>query len=116
MRIVFETENYRIVEMPDHHYDIEDLKGDTYNPSTNPDFHPEELLRQEKAFEDLVYHEGVYGYELQTISEVREGEYNWGHEDSCWGFVGQYDARIPRFNHYIITEMKENINEISKKS
>lgn len=90
IREVFEgLESLGLVRLdirPDDTADMEDLKGDCYNPDVNPDISPSRLAREEKEFEDTVNRDGVYG----LIGEYRtdEGE-EWNHADSCWGFVGE---------------------------
>ena len=107
MRIIFEKDAYRIIEVPDEYADMGDLKGDTYNPSVNDDIPIDELKRQEKDFESLVNNEGVYGYALEKWNpDVGIG---WEHVDSCFGFVGQYSESEDIFNHYIVGELKDQI-------
>lgn len=106
-RIIFQQAEYRIVEMLDQYYNIEDLKGDTYNQAVHLDINPFELQQQEIEFEAKIISEGVYGYELQKWNpEIDTG---WTHVDSCWGFVGQYDTKSNEYNHYIVNELKSQI-------
>jgi len=106
MRVLFKKDNYRIVEFRDDHFNMEDLKGDCYNPEVNYDIAPETLKSQEQDFENKVYGEGVYGYELQEWNpEVDAG---WEHIDSCWGFVGAYEESGDN-NHYIVEYLKSQI-------
>ena len=100
-------EAYRISEYLDTDADIENLKGDTYNPTACPDIPIEELKRQEREFLDLVNREGVFGYELERWNP--KPDTGWEHVDSCWGFVGQYSPSDESFNHYIVDEMKNTI-------
>lgn len=105
-RVVFSSEKriYRIVELPDHDTDIDDLKGDIYNPELINEMGytgtVAELRAEELEFEDLVNREGVYGYRLERWNP--EPGQGWETVDSCWGFVGQYS---PEFKHYIVDEM-----------
>jgi hypothetical protein len=113
-RIIFETtdKQYRIVEHVDAHADIENLKGDIFNPKHivemhGPDKTLEELAAEEREFEDLVNREGVYGYVLERWNT--DPGVGYEHVDSCWGFVGQYTPTEQTFNHYIVDELKAQI-------
>lgn len=64
---------------------MDDLKGDIFNPDRVDHLTPERLKREEKEFEQQVYNEGVWG----IVTKVRCkccGE--WHTADSVWGFVG----------------------------
>ena len=115
-RIIFETENkaYRIVEIPDCDVDLDNLKGDTYNPKVNTDIDSIELKRQEREFEDLVSREGVFGYALERWNP--EPGIGYEHVDSCFGFVGSYSPsdRSGLFNHYIVDELKSQIGGLNE--
>jgi hypothetical protein len=109
MHVLFVKQNFRIVEVSDELQNIDDLKGDTYNPQANPDIDPAILAKQEQRFESVVYIEGVYGYILEKWNpEVGIG---WEHVDSCFGFVGRYSATRKDFDHYIVGEMKQTIKK-----
>ena len=79
------NKNVRLITRPDEMCSMDDLKGDTFNRAANPEIPESRMAREEKAFEELVEREGVYGL---------IGEYkcpccgHWEHGDSCWGFVG----------------------------
>ena len=73
----------RIVAMPDNCLQMDDLKGDCFNPHVNSDINPNRLAREEREFEDRVYREGVWGFR----AEYWNGE-EWIETDSIWGFVG----------------------------
>lgn len=107
MRIIFQSpcETFRILELQDQCADIENLKGDVYNPKWNTEISPETLKREEREFEAQVETQGVYGYILERW-DPRPDE-GWTHVDSCWGFVGQYDSNSSIYNHYIVAEMIE---------
>ncbi len=110
MRIIYEQGPYRIVEIADENTDIENLMGDSYNPTVNPDIDPEKLAEEKGHFIDLVNNEGVFGYVLEKWNpEVNKG---FEHVDSCWGFVGQYTPGEEVFNHYIVEELKAQIKEV----
>lgn len=85
----------RLVALNDFHYQMDDLKGDCFNPKVNNDISPIQLAIEEQAFEDRVNRLGVNG----LVGEIR-GSNGWEHVDSCWGFVGEdfinsgYDADI----------------------
>ena len=106
-RIIYTEKDFRILEIYDEFYSLEDLKGDCFNPEVNNDLNPELLIKEEKEFENLVDNSGVFGYVLEKWNtEVDKG---WEHLDSCWGFVGSYNLNNEKFNHYIVDEM---INEL----
>lgn len=70
---------------PDDYYDMDDLKGDIFNPNFRDDIKPEVLKREEEEFEERVHRMGVYG----IIAEYRKDENaKWEHADSCCGFIG----------------------------
>ena len=106
MRTIWQSNGFRIIEEADLDWDMADLKGDSYNPKVNSDIDPEKLKAEEKRFEALVQSEGVYGYSLEEWNpEVGKG---WESDNSCWGFVGQYDENS---KHYIVQEFKEIAEE-----
>lgn len=80
---------YRVVEVADTNYSLEDLKGDVYDRDVNPEIPEEEMARQEAAFEAEVEREGVFGYVLQRW-EPAVGV-GWVTEESCYGFVGCFE-------------------------
>lgn len=102
-RTIYQETKFRIVEIADHTYTLEDLKGDCFCPDTNTEIDVEELKKQERDFEVKVEREGVYGYSLEVWNpEVGHG---WEHVDSCFGFIGQYDSKTN--DHYIVDEFIE---------
>ena len=108
MKIIFETtdKRFRITEQSDIDYDLDNLKGDTYNQKVNPEIDKEDLKSQEKAFERKVAQEGVFGYVLESWNSAPGVGYE--HMDSCWGFVGAYEENKDSENHhYIVDEMKD---------
>lgn len=109
-RTIFQSGPYRIIEMLEQCFSLEDLKGDMFKPECNPEIDKTELKRQELAFEGEIELLGVYGYELQYWdSNIDKG---WTHVDSCWGFIGQYDANSRKYNHYIVDELKSQIKKV----
>lgn len=105
---------FRIVEISDDMYNIEDLKEDVYKPEVNKEILPEVLKRQERNFERLVQRVGVFGYALEKWNpEVGKG---WETIDSCWGFVGKYSKDLTDYNHYIVDEMKQTITKLEGKT
>lgn len=106
-KTIFETETYRIIESLDEFWDMEDLKGDIFNPKYNPEIDKDKLKEQESDFERKVSKLGVFGYILEKKC-VTCGHFE--HVDSCWGFIGNHDIE----NHYIVDEFKSRIetNEI----
>lgn len=103
VKIIWIDGPYRIIERDDCAFSLDDLCGDMYRPECHPDIPKDTLERELKAFTDLVESEGVFGYELQKSCPLCK---TWTHVDSCYGFVGQYDASRPEFNHYIVDELK----------
>lgn len=112
-RIIYQKHNFRIIERLEECYDMENLKGDCFNPKVITEIDAAELKRQEIKFEKEVYENGVYGYELQVWnSEIDTG---WTFIDSCYGFVGSYDSKSESYNHYIVDELKSQIkNNLGK--
>lgn len=107
MKVIHKDGGYRIIEVIDHSYNLEDLKGDCFKPEVNHNITRTELLNLEQDFERRVESQGVYGYILeQWIPFVGHG---WDHVDSCYGFVGTYNPSIPIQDHYIISEFKRSM-------
>lgn len=73
----------RIVEMPDCCVEMDDLKGDSFNPDLHDDINRNRLAREEREFEERVSRDGVWGYR----AEYWNGS-EWIETDSIWGFVG----------------------------
>jgi len=108
-RIIYQKNNYRIIELLDELISIDDLKGDSFDPELVTHLSKEELLQQEREFENLVDREGVFGYALEVWNP--SVDCGWTHVDSCFGFVGQFKKESEQFNHYIVDEF---INQINK--
>jgi len=106
-RIIYTEKDFRIVEIYNEFYSLDDLKGDCFDPKVNDDLDFEQLKREEIIFEKLVYNEGVFGYVLEKWNS--EIDHGWEHLHSCWGFIGEYDANNEKFNHYIVDELKGQI-------
>lgn len=108
-RIIFQTSDkqYRIVELVDQYVSMDDLKGDIFNRDVNPDIPEDRMAREEKEFEQEVEMNGVFGYVLERWNPNPGMGYQ--HMDSCWGFIGQYDATDEKYNHYIVREVKSQI-------
>lgn len=112
-RTVFTSEDkkFRITEIQDESFDIENLKGDLFNPDLIKEMGYKgtvhELKCDEIEFIELVYREGVYGYVLERWNP--EPGIGWEHVDSCWGFIGQYSETEEKFKHYIVDELKGQI-------
>lgn len=111
-RQIFLLGKHRIIEVFDHTSTFEDLCGDSYKPEANPNTPPPQLLKEEQAFSKIVEREGVYGYVWQEWNP--EAGSGWQHVDSCFGFVGEYKS-TGVFNHYIVQEMKEQIEILNSK-
>lgn len=106
-KTIYQQGDFRIIEIQDTYYSVDDLKGDCFCPETNNTISFEILRQQEIEFENHVYASGVYGYELQYWNtEIDKG---WTHVDSCWGFVGAFNELSPKYNHYIVDELKNQI-------
>lgn len=106
---VSEDQHWRILECVDTCADLEDLKGDVFNPKGilemhGPEMTVETLKEQEREFEDRVQREGVFGYVLERWNPLPDQ--GWEHVDSCFGFVGSYTPHEEVFNHYIVEELK----------
>lgn len=102
-----ECEKYRILEYVDVDFDLENLKGDCFNPKANPNQDADTLKNEETQFETLVENEGVFGYVLERWNPAPGT--GWEHLDSCWGFVGSYNPESTNTNHYIVEELKATI-------
>ena len=72
---------YRVVQ--DDDWDIEDMKGDCFNPKYVYHLSAEELKEQEREYDEMLYTEGVWGC---IIEEKCEHCGVWSNTDSCWGF------------------------------
>lgn len=106
--VIFKSGIYRIIEVLDEFWDMEDLQGDVFDPEVNP-LGAEILSIGEKELEDKIYDIGVYGYVLQEWnSAVGCG---WECIESCYGFVGQYSEKN---NHYIVGEYKERVSAMTQ--
>ena len=103
---IYEKGNYRILEVSDECSTLDDLMGDCFDSSVNPEIPPEDLTKQKKSFIKEVNTAGVYGYVLEKKCEACG---NWEHVDSCYGFVGSYEEGHERYGHYIVDEMKGQI-------
>jgi hypothetical protein len=103
-RVIYKKGQYRIIELPDHTLTWADAKGDRFNPKFNKDVSKKELKKQELAFEQFIDEHQAYGFMLEywdpTIGQ------GWQHVDSCFGFIGKYNPKDSRFNHYIVKELK----------
>lgn len=101
--IIYQKDNYRIIEFEDLDYNIKDLKGDCYKPENNPSIDLTKLKHDESEFELKCIEQGVYGYVLEIWRP--EVDHGWAHVDSCYGFVGEHEIE----KHYIIDELKRLI-------
>ena len=110
MRIIHQESRYRIVEVLQHDYDMDNLKGDCYKWCPTMDgIDRGELREEEKQFEYKVRCEGVYGYELHIWNPEIDG--GWVDHDSCYGFVGKHGIDT---HHYIVKEMTDTIKQLRK--
>lgn len=73
----------RIVAIPDEHCDMDDLKGDCFNPDLNDSINPNRLAREEREFEERVNRDGVWGFRAEYWNGAE-----WIETNSIWGFVG----------------------------
>lgn len=110
--VIFESKStqFRIIQIPDGIADMESLKGDDFNPAVTTGINPELLRCKEIAFEQEVIEKGVFGYAL----EERVGKYGWVTVSIRFGFVGAYDAKSGKYNHYIIDKYKSQIAQLEK--
>lgn len=115
-KTIYETKDrkYRILEVEDNYIDMDNLKGDCYNPKVVTDIPLTQLKNEEKAFEKFVYENGVYGYVLEKW-DAKPGQ-GYTHIDSCFGFIGEYSEKDDKFNHYIVDELKSQIPQKRKGS
>jgi len=114
MSTIYRDGEYRITQRIDECASLKDLKGDCFDPTTNPDIDPDRLADEERKFERAVNEEGVYGYVLERWNLAVD--VGWEHIDSCWGFVGQYDPTSEAHDHYIVAELKARIVELKAKA
>lgn len=103
VNVIYQKDNYRIIEEQDFYYDIEDLKGDCYKPEFNKEEDLTELKASERAFEAMVQEKGVFIYALEVWNPRVDG--GWEFEDTCGGFIGRYETK----QHYIVEEFKLQI-------
>lgn len=107
MREIWSWGNYKIIEVEDTAFYVEDLLGDVYCPKTNPEIGIQELKRQEREERKRIAEEGVFGYRLiQRIHCEHCKTWQECEIDSCYGFVGQYAEGDPLCDHHIVGEMK----------
>jgi len=106
MKVIWRNDKVgkRIIEIKDETYDLEDLKGDCFNPEVNPDIPALDLKREERAFETMVEIQGVYGYVLETWNPEIDG--GWESDgSSCFGFIKTYVKGSKTRDHYIVDEL-----------
>lgn len=97
-QVIYQSKRYRILEVYDEDFRLNDLKGDCFSPEANPGMPLKQLLKEEISFEDKINKKGVYGYVLEVWNpDVDAG---WEHVDSCFGFVGRHSEE----GHYIVEE------------
>ena len=73
----------RLLIIPDHYCDLDDLLGDSFNPSCCPEIPPAVLAREREVYIAKIDQEGVWGVVGQYWHEG-----DWQDADSCFGFVG----------------------------
>lgn len=56
--------------------------------------------------------EGTFGYSLEKWNP-RVGK-GWECMDSCWDFEGSYNPKDKKFCHYIVKELKIQLNSLLK--
>ena len=106
-KTIWEKGIFRIIETPDNAYNMDDLKGDCFEPDANKDIDVQQLKHEECRFERLVYEGGVNGYMLEMWNpSVGHG---WEAVDSCFGFVGDYHPEAN--SHYIVDEFIKTAND-----
>lgn len=72
---------YRVV--PDDDWDMENMKGDMFNPDCVDHISPEQLAEEEKEYEEMLARDGVWGC---VVEEKCDHCGVWSDTDSCWGF------------------------------
>lgn len=110
MKVIYQKLRFRIIEVIDECTTFEDLIGDCYSPDANPDIDKETLASDLRKFMRRYDSECVYGYELQEWNSEIDG--GWTHLDSCYGFLGQYQKNAESYDHYIIQEYIDQINNV----
>ena len=75
----------RIRMEPDDVCDMEDLKGDCFNPRVNDDIDPDVLAEQERDFEDAVRQYGVWC----LLAEYKDEDGEWTTCDSICGLCDE---------------------------
>lgn len=112
-RTVYETQDktFRILEVVDECTRYEDLVGDCFNPAVNHDIDAEVLKRDEARFKRRWLDEGTFGYVLERWNPAPGAGYE--HVDSCYGFVGSYQEGAEGYDHYIVAELKSQIERQS---
>lgn len=84
---------YNVVKIKDEHASIDDLLGDVFNPSVNPEIDPKQLKREKLVEVRRIHNEGVWGCGL-ALNGVPD------YTTFIWGFVGDdfigsgYDAEL----------------------
>lgn len=113
MRTIFETPDkmFRIIEVRKESYNVDDLAGDTFNPKCHPDIDAGLLALEYDAFIDKLNNEGVFGYILEQWNSNPGMGYR--HIESCFGFVGQYIIGSKEYEHYIVEELKSQIDKVA---
>lgn len=104
-----EGEDVKLDIEPDDTWDMDNLKGDCFDPRWINHITPERLKQEEKAFEQRVYDEGVWGMVGRAKCKCC-GE--WHVADSVWGFVGDDWEN----SGYDIDIMRETLAEIEEAS
>lgn len=79
-----QSSSVRLTVHEDTHFSIEDLEGDCFDPSLNPDIDRCILLKEQNKFRERVEYLGVFG----IVGEYWTGRC-WKVADSVWGFVGE---------------------------
>jgi hypothetical protein len=80
--------------------DVENAKGDVFDPKHNPDVNPSQLAADEALFEARIQDEGMHGLVAERRIGTGDGDDAWEHVDSIFGFVGHdglqsgYDADL----------------------
>jgi hypothetical protein len=110
IKIVKVSDDIRMIVVVDNDYDIENLKGDSYNPEVNPDIDIDLLKRGEEEFEDRVSEEGVCGIISQFKCPCCG---SWMDADSVFGIVGD-DWTESGYDTDLINSAKQKLLDCKK--
>lgn len=95
----------RLKVIPDEYACLDDLFGDTYDPTVNSNVKPHVIARERQREIDRINSDGVWG----LVGQYFDGR-DWVDADSCFGFVGDdYKG-----SGYDLDIMSEALDQASK--